>query len=146
MQQNGHLGGKKFLIGNLASLAPEFAQGHTHKVVSAKAMVQAGMYRARVHQLRHGHLMDAPQPLIPGMADYLHHQRMLQADKSVNGVVYYFSFEGHAAAKVSGFFPVFMSDHLSLWSGMKFKGHNPLSGLPFLHKELLTFLSFLKSY
>jgi hypothetical protein len=40
------------------------------------------------------------------MADYLHHQRMLQADEAVNGVVYYFSFEGHGLAKVSGFFTV----------------------------------------
>jgi hypothetical protein len=65
-------------------------------------MVQAGMYRTGVHQLCHRHLVDAAETLIPGVADNLHHQRVLQADESVNGVVNNFSFEGHGVAKVSG--------------------------------------------
>jgi hypothetical protein len=95
VQQNGYLRCKNFFISNYGSFPFQLALSHAHEVVSAKAMVQPGIYRARVHELRHSHLIDAAETLIPRVADNLHHKRMLQPNETVKGVVYYFSFESH---------------------------------------------------
>ena len=50
-------------------------------------MMQPGMHRARVHQVGERHLMNASQTLVPGMRDHLKNQRIIDGNKTVNGVI-----------------------------------------------------------
>ena len=100
VQQYGYLRRGIFFIGDVNAFAAQFTKRYAHQVVRAQAVVQACMYRSRVYKACQRHLMYAPQPLIPGMADDLHHKRILQPDETINGVVYNFAFECHGSAKV----------------------------------------------
>jgi len=53
--------------------------------------MQPCMYGSRVHQVSHCHLVYASQPLVIGVRYNLQDQFIIDGDKSVNGVVYYFS-------------------------------------------------------
>jgi hypothetical protein len=46
-------------------------------------------------------LVNAPQALVIGMTHHLEHQRIVDADETVNGIVDDLAFETHAGAKVS---------------------------------------------
>jgi hypothetical protein len=50
-------------------------------------MMQAGMHGTRVYQVRKCHLMNAPQPLVPGMRNYLKNKRIIDGYKPINGVI-----------------------------------------------------------
>jgi hypothetical protein len=54
-------------------------------------MMQSGMYRTGVNKVRHGHLVYPPQPLEIGVGNDFENQIIIDGDKSVNGVVDYFS-------------------------------------------------------
>jgi hypothetical protein len=50
-------------------------------------MVQPGMYGAGVYQLRKGHLVDAPQALVPGMGHELQDKGVIYGDKPIYRVI-----------------------------------------------------------
>ena len=46
-------------------------------------MMQAGMNSSRVHQVRHGHLVDPPQALVIRMGDDPVDELIIDTDKSI---------------------------------------------------------------
>jgi hypothetical protein len=50
-------------------------------------MVQAGMYSPGIDQVGESHLVDAPQPLIPGMGDDPQQEGIVEGNKSMHGVI-----------------------------------------------------------
>jgi hypothetical protein len=50
-------------------------------------MVQPGMDGTRVDQVRHGHLIDSPEPLKPGMGDDPENERILYGNESVYRII-----------------------------------------------------------
>lgn len=63
-----------------------------HRGNGANEYEQPGIY-----QMGHGHLMDAPQALVKGMGNNIGNEQVINCDKAINRVVYYFM-KGHAAA------------------------------------------------
>lgn len=55
-------------------------------------MVESGMQRAGIHQVRHTQLLDITQALKVRMLNQIEHQFGRYTYKSVNRVVYYFLF------------------------------------------------------
>jgi hypothetical protein len=60
-------------------------------VEGAQRMVEPCVYCTGVHEVSHGHLVYAPQPLEIGMGNDLKNQIIIDGDKAVNGIVDYFS-------------------------------------------------------
>jgi hypothetical protein len=45
------------------------------------------MHRTRINQLRHRHLLDPPQPLVIRMPNDRKDQRVIDGDKTMNGII-----------------------------------------------------------
>jgi hypothetical protein len=50
-------------------------------------MMQPAVHRARIDQVRKGHLLDATQTLIEGMSDYVQQDVVVQRYKAIYGII-----------------------------------------------------------
>jgi hypothetical protein len=50
-------------------------------------MMQSGMNSTGIYQVRKGHLLNAPQPLVPRVRNYLENQLIINGYKAINGVI-----------------------------------------------------------
>ena len=92
VEQNGQGSGLQFLVGNLIALAAQKLYGTPHEVHGTEAVRKARVVGARIHQIGHADLFDAPKPLEIRMFDNVEMQFVWDADEAVNRVVEDFLF------------------------------------------------------
>ena len=92
VKQDGDGGGFKFLIRNHIALAAQQMDGASHQVHGAEAVGKACMVGARIHQVGHADLFDAPKPLEIRVFDDVEMQFVGDADEAINRIVEDFLF------------------------------------------------------
>src|SRR3954469_11341283 len=76
-------------------LGPELVQCLAHKVARAQRMCEARMLSTRVYQVSQSHLFYQAQPLKTRMVYNPYQLRLREADKTINGIIYYLYLDAH---------------------------------------------------
>src|SRR5450432_2483093 len=87
MQQYGYFCTKLLFFCDFNAFACQGFQCDAHEMISTEGVKQTGMYGSRINKIRKAHLLYTAQSLIKRMAHQFQYQRMVDGNKSINGII-----------------------------------------------------------